>query len=732
MSKRTPHIIEIPYGHPRRETIYINNVESNDWIAYKFQKRLNRMGLFEIEMLGISSSDQTNIAEGKEVMFFIEDNLKFKGIITRVEYETEYSCMVYGYGMEVKLTYQQTSRTEYTNTATSTIVSSIATTIGLTEGTNTNWGNINIRNEHDTYLTMIKNLSEFTGYDWWISHTYPFTNNILNFDTRRGSASPTFTFTTGSNHNCYTVNLSKEEVINHVVVLGYGDGVNQIKTSFYDASATSTTLNEELTDTDTTITLTDASDFASSGEIIIAEERITYSGKSTNDLTGCTRGANSTTAKAHPKGVYVAKYIAPTEAASESGSSIKDNGLRKRVFVDKSLVSDKSAQMYASKILTDYKDSFERLVIRPTDITEPTCVLGDAVTVTDADTGVSGNYRVVGEEYYYNIDTGEMLLYELSNYRVSMSSQIGELNKGTKIPSSYAQGATNCYMTGETENCDSSHGLRIDFFIPDEAININNIKLNYKLSKYRVWGTTAASATHTHTGLTTGTDTAPSTSSDYDGDPTISVDTNWTNLTTESGNAGTLHIMSISVVDTGGSGGGNFSGRVYDGTNYYPDSTGMTIQLNNSGDNTIFIIWSGNMSGKTLTPQVKQTSGSANNFAIDREYITIGNHTHNLDIAASGGHTHSVTYGISEGTYTANDIVIKVDGVDKTSDIETAKGSALNSGNGETENGSHMELKDYLSGTIAGAWHYIEINPNGNCRVTADLFTQIFIESKVI
>ena len=103
MSKRTPHIIEIPYGHPRRETIYINNIESNDWIAYKFQKRLNRMGMFEIEMLGISSSDQTNISEGKEVMFFIEDNLKFKGIITRVEYETEYSCMVYGYGMEAKI-----------------------------------------------------------------------------------------------------------------------------------------------------------------------------------------------------------------------------------------------------------------------------------------------------------------------------------------------------------------------------------------------------------------------------------------------------------------------------------------------------------------------------------------------------------------------------------------------------------------------------------------------------
>jgi len=744
MSKRTPHIIEIPYGHPRRETIYINNVESNDWIAYKFQKRLNRMGLFEIEMLGISSSDQTNIAEGKEVMFFIEDNLKFKGIITRVEYETEYSCMVYGYGMEVKLTYQQTSRTEYTNTATSTIVSAIASDIGLTEGTNTNWGNINIRNEHDTYLTMIKNLSEFTGYDWWISHTYPFTNNILNFDTRRGSASPTFTFTTGSNHNCYTVNLSKEEVINHVVVLGYGDGVNQISTSFYDATPVNSTLVSDIDDDDTGLVLADGSDFDLTGEIIIAEERMTYT--RLNDNFTVVRGCNGTTAKAHPKGVYVAKYVAPTEAASESGSSIKDNGLRKRVFVDKSLVSDKSAQMYASKILTDYKDSFERLVIRPTDITEPTCVLGDAVTVTDADTGVSGNYRVVGEEYYYNIDTGEMLLYELSNYRVSMSSQIGELNKGTKIPSSYAQGATNCYMTGETENCDSSHGLRIDFFIPDEAINVNSIKLNYRLSKYRVWGTTAASATHTHTGLTTASsDTTEYTNEmrrDYDGNKThdcgVSSLTYHADIPFAASGSFAGCVITVSINNESGSNdtydwtltNDTKSTTLHTESNWsINDNAGKTKNLKFDTDD----VSAGDRLGLEITDGVLGTENDNEDLgSISLKIQTNATHSHSLDISASGSHTHSITYGISEGTYTANDIVIKVDGVDKTSDIETAKGSALNSGDGETENGSHMELKDYLSGTIAGAWHYIEINPNGNCRVTADLFTQIFIESKVL
>jgi hypothetical protein len=60
-----------------------------------------------------------------------------------------------------------------------------------------------------------------------------------------------------------------------------------------------TTLNGDITDSATTITLTDASSFSTSGSIRIENEIITYTGKSSNDLTGCTRGTNGTTAAAH-------------------------------------------------------------------------------------------------------------------------------------------------------------------------------------------------------------------------------------------------------------------------------------------------------------------------------------------------------------------------------------------------------------------------------------------------
>jgi len=63
-----------------------------------------------------------------------------------------------------------------------------------------------------------------------------------------------------------------------------------------------TTLNGGITSSDTTITLTDASSFPSSGYVRIDGEIIKYTGKSGNDLTGCTRGEFGSDADTHSDG----------------------------------------------------------------------------------------------------------------------------------------------------------------------------------------------------------------------------------------------------------------------------------------------------------------------------------------------------------------------------------------------------------------------------------------------
>jgi hypothetical protein len=70
-----------------------------------------------------------------------------------------------------------------------------------------------------------------------------------------------------------------------------------------------TALTTDLTKTATSVVLTGAAAFPASGTVQIDDEKITYTGKSGNTLTGCTRGASGTTAVAHDAGAKVAQVL---------------------------------------------------------------------------------------------------------------------------------------------------------------------------------------------------------------------------------------------------------------------------------------------------------------------------------------------------------------------------------------------------------------------------------------
>ena len=103
----------------------------------------------------------------------------------------------------------------------------------------------------------------------------------------------TFTSTNGS--DIVTVNKSSH-------ALEVGDYVTFTSVT---VPGQATTLNGDINDSVTTITLTSSSGFSASGTVRIGDELITYTGISSNDLTGCTRGTNSTSAASHSSGAAV-------------------------------------------------------------------------------------------------------------------------------------------------------------------------------------------------------------------------------------------------------------------------------------------------------------------------------------------------------------------------------------------------------------------------------------------
>ncbi len=87
----------------------------------------------------------------------------------------------------------------------------------------------------------------------------------------------------------------------------------------------STTLNEALDASETSIDVASAANLGESGTIRVDSEDIIYTGKSTNTLTGCTRGANDTTAATHSNGATVYYGLLNFSYWKEVGAS--NNGL---------------------------------------------------------------------------------------------------------------------------------------------------------------------------------------------------------------------------------------------------------------------------------------------------------------------------------------------------------------------------------------------------------------------
>tara|TARA_R100001594_G_scaffold99091_2_gene133640 strand:+ start:14163 stop:15101 length:939 start_codon:yes stop_codon:yes gene_type:complete len=88
--------------------------------------------------------------------------------------------------------------------------------------------------------------------------------------------------------------------------LSYNEYVNSVINQ--EDEIVTNNLNGSLNDSATTITVDSTTGFDSSGTLYIENEQVTYTGTSSTTFTGCTRGANSTTAASHSDDVTVAQF----------------------------------------------------------------------------------------------------------------------------------------------------------------------------------------------------------------------------------------------------------------------------------------------------------------------------------------------------------------------------------------------------------------------------------------
>jgi len=211
--------------------------------------------------------------------------------------------------------------------STTTLTNAFSTTNGSTTVT------INFSTDHGITagdIILLDNFSTATNSDY----------AAANFDDIR------FMVTTVPSSNTITITMPSAETgsgasesggirVQHYYKVGpdvqtQGFGWSLGSWGGQEVGAFTTVLSSDISAAATSITLNDASQFPSSGTnfIQIGTEEISYTGISTNTLTGVTRGVRNTTAASHSAGATVtdtSNFVAWGEAAS--GDLVVDPGM---------------------------------------------------------------------------------------------------------------------------------------------------------------------------------------------------------------------------------------------------------------------------------------------------------------------------------------------------------------------------------------------------------------------
>ncbi|MCJ2531438.1 MAG: LamG domain-containing protein [Candidatus Thermoplasmatota archaeon] len=534
---------------------------------------------------------------------------------------------------------------------------------------------IGFRSEEEKRGVTIETLARSVGAEVFVDQNAS-DENRFNFVDRIGSASATDIFKFGETAVLASRKVDSESIYNDITVLGYGDGINQLKSRNFHATTIRSTVAIRQSASASTLDIADASSYPTSGIIQAGRERERYTGKTGNQLTGIS-GANraytadgyeSIAAYAHEVGIEVFLHADTTTTPDsyytpevpQTGSSIKDNGWRQAPYPAPELIDQNAADRLAQRFLAKYKDERESVVLH---IYEEALLadLGDDVTVQDIAGAAYENspYRIAAMEFKWPTTRWEL---ELANYRDTIDRRMAELGEKMRIANEFGQGATNFYPLYVQENVKggSRHAL-MDVTIPPEALAVNSVKIaNLRLrpfEKYTSGLNIIPTVTLNHL---FGSNNAP---------VTVALGPGWTqilttNLQGASPSSGYFQVRIATEVPypwTGGTTQLDVRVLLKNGVatkNTYPDSAGYSFFDDADPSGMSFIIAEDLVQNDFFALEMRTAGATVAPTANNMEIQRVAQHSHGPDIV--------------DEAYTSPSVSIFIDGVDKTSVVKPA------------------------------------------------------------
>ena len=311
------------------------------------------------------------------------------------------------------------------------------------------------------------------------------------------------------------------------------------------------------------------------------------------------------------------------------------------------------------------------------------------------------------------------VVYVLDNAASDTAEELNEILEKIGVHELYSQGATNMYSMQIADNADAEHPLVMRFYVPGNVLRINSCLMTWNIERFRTYVTMAASGG------------GSSQTSASGGGATVTYP-----AIAQSFSAATSNPIGPGdeVMDsTDGAGSHDHSTNEHDHS--FSDSAELSWNhTHSSGDSYTGGVY--NYSAKTIsisgrTGSASPRTGSAGTHShgmkhvhsvevavqIPEQEIKIDGHSHSVEIPS---HTHEMQYGVYEGKR-AGSVTIKVDGADLPDDVDLS--------------GREIDVAPYLKKNDDGkvrrsAWHEVEFVPDGLTRLTANLFFQVFIQSR--
>ena len=375
-------------------------------------------------------------------------------------------------------------------------------------------------------------------------------------------------------------------------------------------------------------------------------------------------------------------------------------GIKASILVDRRFESQETLKAYGQKLLNELKEPYKSYKIDALDLHRldnfkyAEFRVGDRVRIIDKEDNIIEDLPIVSIKKGNLIGDPARVVIDIANKPRDVAGSISELADRTRINEVYAQGATNLVSINYNDNADRQNPAVLRVFIPQEMARINKLILNYQLEPFRAFSRA------------------------------ISGGGAFSNTTSGGGGIATSTASGGGVGTTTGSGGGTFTGTftakevISIGTYVFRFPV---LFIDNSS-----IGFGPEPHGHGIPDHGHRVTVNGHTHDINipnhTHSINIPNHTHNLNVPAHNhgfnvpNHTHQIEFGIFQGG-TAQSATLRVDGTNvNVTDRE-------------------VDLIPYLSkdggGRVRrGIWHTIEIIPTSLTRITANIFMQIFTNSR--